>query len=139
LETPGSKDLETIDQRSQTIANGLVYGLGALEFTQSVVSRPLVVAEPNDLPKLTEHLRTYILALTVEVSEFLQENNWKPWRSKSTPVDPKLIEGEFVDILAFLGIIIHLILRMYPQITLSSIATAYVEKSLVNLRRIKRD
>jgi len=86
---------------------------------------------------LTEDvLRTYTLALMVEVGEFIQTLNWKPWRKiHKQPSDAQRIKvlDEFADILAFIGVLLT-ILDAYG-FSVHDIANAYSRKERTNMER----
>lgn len=85
-----------------------------------------------------KQLQDNFLALHVELSELLQEMDWKPWLPENdNMVDEsqiQVISEEFADVLAFLGHIIRILNEFYG-ITVPEIASAYAFKSEKNERR----
>ncbi len=77
-------------------------------------------------------VRSYALALFIELGEFVQELDWKPWQNKKEINTAKVAE-EFADILAFIGII--LVQLEHLGITEEVLAEAYRAKSVVNIMR----
>jgi len=77
-------------------------------------------------------LRTYVLALMVELGEFVQTLNWKPWRDVPDKSRDKTLD-EFADILAFIGVLLT-ILKARGISTLD-ITEAYIAKERVNISR----
>jgi dimeric dUTPase (all-alpha-NTP-PPase superfamily) len=80
------------------------------------------------------NLPVYTLATIVELSEFLQETDWKPWKVKSDE-DITAIAMEFADILAFLGVIINQLAQ--KGLTVDDLIAAYKIKSEINVARFK--
>jgi dimeric dUTPase (all-alpha-NTP-PPase superfamily) len=80
-----------------------------------------------------DQLRTYFLALNVELMELLQELSWKPWKN-TKQIDEARVADEFADVLAFLGIIVVYLdsLGVPPSV----LASAYAIKSRVNVERL---
>ena len=77
-------------------------------------------------------IRSYVLALFVELGEFVQELDWKPWKN-GKKIDKERVADEFADILAFLGVIlVHLEALGIDE---ADLAKAYRMKSVTNLRR----
>ena len=83
-----------------------------------------------------EVLRTYVLAAIVELTELLQEMDWKPWRDKEKLMDQDKVMEEFADVLAFIGVIIT-ILGSHGFST-KQLADAYARKEQVNVGRFLR-
>lgn len=113
-----------------TLTNALTY----LAANQRRVS----AAVPGCIPGVGETpskdtLRTYVLAIFVELGEFLQELDWKPWKTKAD-VDKEKVAAEFADILAFLGVLL-VQLQEGLGIDASDLAIAYKNKSVVNVER----
>lgn len=52
--------------------------------------------------KRQEYLNTMVLALYVELGEFIQETNWKPWRKSKINEDKAKIKEELIDVWHFL-------------------------------------
>ena len=94
--------------------------LHSLKDIQSVVSLPV------------DAIRTYVLAMTVELMEFVQTLDWKPWKQKSN-LDIERIVDEFADILAFQGVLIYYLylLGISPEM----IELGYRKKSIENIDR----
>lgn len=80
-----------------------------------------------------EILRQYGVALSIEVSEFLNETPWKEWKTYEGGADAEAIVKEFVDVLHFVGTWVALMRHwgIHP----SQIAQAFVEKNQENRRR----
>ncbi len=109
-------------------------GLKLLKLTQEVVSSTL----PNCIPELGEQpspdqLRTYFLALNVELGELLQELNWKPWKEPREIDKPRVID-EFADVLAFMGILLVYLDRM--GVSTSDLVAGYQKKTDINIQRL---
>jgi dimeric dUTPase (all-alpha-NTP-PPase superfamily) len=104
-------------------------GLHELQRVQEEVSGLV----PGALDLTSENLRTYGLALMVEIAEFIQELPWKPWR-ENRPTDTDRVTDEFADILAFIGLIINYLEQM--GISHEELAAAYFRKTLVNVERL---
>lgn len=111
----------------------LVIGLTALMQVQTTVSSPVdgCIPEPGEQPS-KDAIRTYVLAMTVELMEFLQTLNWKPWKDKPA-LDRERTIDEFADVLAFQGIIIKHLETM--GIGPVDLAEGYAKKSVVNIDR----
>lgn len=109
-------------------------GLETLHGVQMVVSS----LDKDCIPENGEHastdqVRTYMLALIVELTELVQELNWKPWKNHKH-INQARVADEFADVLAFLGIlIIYLDSLGIPP---SRLAEAYVSKTKVNIERM---
>lgn len=124
------------------VARDLANGLDALATVQKLVSAPV----PGAIPVGTQHpskdaVRTYTLALMVEVAEWVQTLDYKPWKNSDLQSDlresKERVADEFADILAFLGILV-----VYMEqfgINTEDIAAAYAAKSAENVRRITRN
>ena len=111
----------------------LADALQKLAAIQHDVSMPVAGCIPEDGEMPTKDgIRTYVLAMTVELMEFVQTLDWKPWKNK-TNVDRDRVIDEFADILAFQGIIIHYLELM--GINPVDLAEGYRKKSIVNIER----
>lgn len=110
-------------------AQVLAEGLDVLCGTQEDVSG--LVPGATDTPMTQDQVATYTLALLQEVHEFGNELGWKPW--KENGFNPERAADEFADILAFLGLFIHLLDQsgVSPQM----LADAYRKKSINNVGR----
>lgn len=101
--------------------------------TQKIVSLPVegCIPDEGELPT-KDAIRTYVLAIIVELSEFVQTLDWKPWKSKDR-LDTERIIDEFADILAFMGIILHYLslYGIWPE----DLANGYSKKSIENIDR----
>ena len=86
----------------------------------------------NDVLLEKDVLRTYVLALMVELGEFIQTMDWKPWRVKTRATD-EIILDEFADILAFIGVLLTILNAngLRPK----AVAEAYGKKEHVNVAR----
>ena len=112
---------------------GLATGLDTLRFVQSNTS----ALAPNCIPDgnqtaTADQLRTYFLALIIELGELVQELNWKPWK-ESKSINKERVADEFADVLAFLGIILEYLDRM--GVSPQDIAEQYAVKTEVNVNR----
>ncbi len=113
---------------------GLILGLQVLLKTQQDVTPkldPQIFERPID-----ETTRTYILATIVELTELMDELDWKLW-TPPQPLDKDKIADEFADILAFLGII-QWILYHRVGLTPYDLARAYKAKTIENADRAKK-
>jgi hypothetical protein len=136
-----NKDAEyaeaVINARMKDVADGLQ----AFASIQRVVSGLVPGAIPAPGVALTkEQLRSYSLAMIVEIGEWLQtleHKSWKPGGDVTLKEPPAIVMDEFADILAFLGILIHYmeVLGMDPF----DLAQAYVKKSYVNVHRFEEN
>ena len=79
-----------------------------------------------------EIYQIYGLALSIEVSEFVNELNWKPW--KHTQPNKEAVLEEFVDVLHFIGTWTQLLLHL--GFNTADIATAFASKYNVNQERL---
>jgi NTP pyrophosphatase (non-canonical NTP hydrolase) len=114
----------------------------ALELLMTV-QRAVSSIAPGAVPEVgktvsKEQMRSHALALVVEVAEFIQTIDWKPW----TPGEFAKFKGsverttdEFADILAFLGLIVLYLENM--GVSPYDLSDAYVAKTKVNIRRLK--
>lgn len=86
----------------------------------------------NDVLTEKDTARTYVLALQVEVMEFLQTLDWKPWKNGKQESDERVLD-EFADILAFVGVLITILkARGFSTV---DITKAYIEKEQTNVAR----
>ena len=111
----------------------MVLGLKVLVDTQRDVTPkldPMIFERPID-----ETTRSYILATIVELTELMDELDWKMWTPPKT-LDKDRIADEFADILAFLGII-QWILFHRVGLTSEDLARAYKAKTKENARRAR--
>jgi len=86
----------------------------------------------TDLAYQQSQLKEYSLALIVEVTEFLSEINWKPWKKTQKDVDFAKLKDEFADILHFV-----LILGLLLDLDSVGIKEIYDKKMAINERRQK--
>lgn len=123
-----------LDQEFGEVLNhSLSEGLALLALNQTTISQgDLGCIPPEGQAPSKDAVRSYMLALMIEVAEFTQELDWKPWKEKLL-VDTERVADEFADILAFLGIIIVYLDRM--GIPPGMLARAYNKKSKVNIDR----
>lgn len=120
----------------------LADGLRTLLAVQKVVSSAVPGAIYDaDNPPTKDALRTYSLAFIVEMAEWLQELDFKPWKNGKPEVSlrshPAVVAEEFADMLAFLGILISYMDNL--GITPDDLARAYVKKSEQNIVRINHN
>lgn len=116
-------------------ALGIRQGLSALDEIHTATNK-LVRHESGRLDEHLEDesvLHTYVLATIVELVEFLQTMQWKPWRVSVKEEDREHILEEFADIMAFLGVLVT-VLRA-KGFSIADITNAYIRKELVNVRR----
>jgi hypothetical protein len=115
-------------------ADDVIIGLLKLRETQMTVSLPVPDAIPpeGELPT-KDSVRTHVLALFVELAEFLQTLDWKSWKKDPKKLDQERICDEFADILAFLGVILIHLTAM--GITPGMLGEAYRRKSIINIDR----
>ena len=111
----------------------LASGLKFLQDVQSVSSALTKdCIPPRGKKPSKDNVRTYSLALMIELGEFVQELNWKPWK-EDKEINKIRVADEFADILAFLGILI-----VYMDafgISPTDLARAYLSKTEVNIDR----
>lgn len=76
-------------------------------------------------------IQTYAVALQIEVSEFINELNWKPWKEKKADLDR--VTDEFADCLHFIGSFVNILnlMGLSPEI----LAKAFQRKWDENQRR----
>lgn len=124
-----------------TVARDLANGLDALVTVQKLVSAPVPGAIPVGTQRPSKDaVRTYTLALMVEVAEWVQTLDYKAWHPGS---EAKLRESnervadEWADILAFIGILVVYMEQL--GIETEDLAEAYVRKSAVNIERIGKN
>lgn len=82
---------------------------------------------------LTSTFKEYAMALIVELTETLQELNWKPWKKTKKPLEWSKIHEEMIDIWHFL-----LELSIIVGLDSSKIHTVYLVKNQENLARQKK-
>jgi len=123
-----------LDQEFGEVLNhSLSESLALLALNQTTISQgDLGCIPPEGQAPSKDAVRSYALALMIEVAEFTQELDWKPWKTKQL-VDQERVADEFADILAFLGIILIYLDRM--GISPSVLARAYNHKSKINIDR----
>jgi len=124
---------DTRDMLESSELGNLRDALTSIANIQGIVSSPVRNCIPEkDEPVTKDMLRTYVLAMTVELMEFLQTLDWKPWKNKAVINEERVID-EFADILAFQGVIIYYLRRM--GITPERLAKGYAKKSVENISR----
>ena len=114
-------------------------GFRALQVIQRVVSGAVPGAIPGPEDRNTKDaVRTYTLAMMVEIAEWVQTVGWKPWKDNDSDSHLRehssVVAEEFADILAFLGIL--MIYMDNWNIDAIELADAYLAKSVVNMERI---
>lgn len=83
-------------------------------------------------PSLSKDMiRTYFLAMIVEMGELLQTLDWKPWKDKKVNVAET--KEEFADVIAFLGVILVYLSKM--GVDPRDLAAAYIKKVKKNYAR----
>lgn len=80
-----------------------------------------------------DFLRIMALGSIIEISEAVQETNWKPWK-KNIPMNNIKFKYEIVDCLCF---IINMCLSQ--KITSKELYLAFIEKNKINITRQKND
>lgn len=114
------------DQAIDNITAAL-YDLGSIQSrVSSVVPGCITGGTPTK-----DQIRTYGLAMMIEMAEFIQTLDWKPWKQKT--IDRPVVIDEFADILAFMGIIILYLKEL--GITPLDLAQGYQKKSVTNINR----
>ena len=108
--------------------NGFLFD--ALRYLESV-QRPALERLGED-PASKETIRTYGLALSIEVSEFVNEMNWKSWKDKEP--DLARVADEFADILHFLGTWVCILEE--HGLTPLTLVSAFAHKQQVNQQRL---
>ncbi len=81
----------------------------------------------------TKESRILALALMVELGEFIQELNWKPWKKTKKTLKQAKIKEELIDCLHFL-----FELMILWDLNASEIFSVYLSKMEVNLNRQKK-
>lgn len=76
--------------------------------------------------------RIYGMALSIEVGEFINELDWKPWKDHDQ--SPDAVVGEFVDILFFVGSWLNLLDDM--GISVERVTDEFMTKLEVNRKRL---
>lgn len=133
---------KSLESAPEYYASRLAQGLNVLTSIQSNVSSPLIREDTSASAaglkhrEWKEHIRTYGLALMMEVGELINELDWKPWKFRHE-VDFENVVKEYSDVLAFLGIVTLLLERRFPGFTTAVAARKYIDVSLDNVERIK--
>lgn len=124
--------LESFNLADDATTN-LFHGLDLLKSIQAITSdlTPNCIPQIGDEPT-KDQIRTYALAMMIEMGEFVQELNWKPWK-KDKPLNEERIIDEFADILAFMGILLVYLDRL--GISMQDLAEGYIKKTNVNVSR----
>ncbi|MBU1449306.1 dUTP diphosphatase [Patescibacteria group bacterium] len=84
----------------------------------------------ENLEYLQAQIKNYVLALDVELAEFLSEINWKPWKKEQKELDFDKLKEELIDILHF-----FLILCLLLGLDADEIKSIYDKKMLLNIKR----
>jgi NTP pyrophosphatase (non-canonical NTP hydrolase) len=119
-------------QFTNQMQSALISGLYALMNTQLHVSAVVGAIPPLHQSASPDQIRTYFLALIREVSELLEEFNWKPWKAEKE-INTEKIAEEFADVLAFLGIL--LVYAQCVGVFPSMLGRAYADKTAKNVSR----
>lgn len=98
------------------------------KFEQNLIS----LDKMADLDYKQSQIKEYSLALIVEVTEFLNEVNWRPWKKTQKDVDFTKLKEEFIDILHFV-----LILGLLLGLDSTEIKKIYSKKMVINEKRQK--
>jgi NTP pyrophosphatase (non-canonical NTP hydrolase) len=117
------------EKQKGEIADGLL----ALAEVQEFVSGHVPSANPVTGNVGSEQVLTYGFALLKEVTELMDELQWKSWKPRKA-VDTARAADEFADILAFLGLYVHYMRRL-AGLAPEDLAAAYARKSQVNVDR----
>ena len=130
--------MQVFDQYRTDLENGF----RALQVIQRVVSGAVPGAIPGPEDRNSKDaVRTYTLAMMVEIAEWVQTVDWKPWKDHNTDSflreHSSIVAEEFADILAFLGIL--MIYMDNWNIDAQDLADAYLVKSVTNMDRITRN
>lgn len=107
-------------------------------FLQDLVDaeRMINYARPQDMEGSKDAVRTYVLAMIVELSELVQELDWKAWKDRQAPPDNERVADEFADVLAFLGVITANVMAQ-TGLTYKQLSQAFTDKTKTNLRRAR--
>lgn len=124
-------ELQNDNDAALNVGDAVTCAMHALEFVQSTVSAAVPGCITEGQPT-KDQLRTYTLAMIVELGEFIQTLDWKPWKDKQD-FDKSDVTYEFADILAFMGVLVVYLRKM--GITPEDIGDAYVAKSITNIER----
>lgn len=89
--------------------------------------------ETMSVAEKTQHTIVLVVAAVVELAEFLQELNWKPWKRTQKIVDETKVFEEIIDVLHFV-----VELMVLWGLTAQSTYDAYVAKMDINIARQKR-
>lgn len=124
-----------------TGARDLANGLDVLVEMQKQVSLPVPGAIVTGTAWPTKDaVRTYTLAMIVEVAEWVQTLDYKAWKPgvEARPrEESERVADEWADVMAFMGILMHYMEQW--GLTTEDLAAAYIRKSAENVRRINRD
>lgn len=87
----------------------------------------------SDVLATDDVLRTYVLAIMVELGEFVQTLDWKPWRKNPRAISRESTLDEMADILAFMGVLLTILqARGY---SIKEVTNAYENKIHTNVNR----
>jgi len=131
-------------EQKQKVANGLYGYLSStgtlMSFTKTFELLCEIHGEANKLvdgksfSEMTpENLRLFCLALIAETIEFMNEFNWKEWKTNLKIVDNDKVVSEFGDIIAFVGTLI--VLLNEAGYSPHALAMAYIAKEANNVKR----
>lgn len=81
---------------------------------------------------MKEVYQIYGTALAIEVSEFVNELDWKPWKNKEPDME-KVVE-EFVDVLHFIGS--WLAILGHLNVSISDVVSEFARKQELNQARL---
>lgn len=124
--------INKIDRVNQDETNSLYSALMMLKEIQHDVSS-MVPGAITDAPPSPDQIRTYFLAMAVEIYELMSEfPGWKPWKEPKA-VNRERVVDEFADILAFTGVILNYIDQL--GISMVDLARGYAHKTNVNISR----
>lgn len=108
--------------------------LRTLSDTQKIVSGmvPGCISDPPTNRQICEAA----YAMNEEVHELVRKVGWKSWKKNPTLTDEQIVDvvDEYADILAFQGLLTHLIM-LRTGITAEDLASGYAYKTIKNIQR----
>ncbi len=79
-----------------------------------------------------EYIKDMCLAAHSEISEILNEVNWKPWKKSNKTICPEKYKGEVIDLMHFV-----INLGLAASMTPDELFHMYIQKNKENLQRQK--
>lgn len=107
---------------------------GTLEYLVAR-EREVNYGRPQDLAGGKDAMRAYFAAMVVELSELMQELDWKPWKTKEV-IDKAAVADEFADFLAFAGVLTANVMAQ-TGLTPDDLAQAFERKTSINIQRAR--